>query len=296
VTNDLVLVTGAGGNVGREVVRQLAARGVPYRAAVVNDADAARVPDLGGEHVVFDFTDPTTFGPAFDGVTKLFLMRPPQISNIERDMKPAIDYAVSAGVQHIVFLSLVGAEKLRIVPHAKVEELVVASGVPYTFLRCAFFMQNLDTTHRQDLVEHSDIFIPAGKGKTSFIDVRDIGEAAAITLTEPGHENTAIPLTGAEALSYDEVAAMMTEVLGRPITYSDPAPLKFARRFRQRGYDASYINVMEGIYLTTRFGMAAIMTPDAVELLGRPTISMRQYIEDYASVWAPQEALSTGPL
>lgn len=287
MTTELVLVTGAGGNVGREVVRELSSRGVAYRAAVVDDADAARVPDLGGEHVRFDFTDPATFGPAFDGVTKLFLMRPPAISNIDRDMKPAIDNAVAAGVRHIVFLSLLGAEKLRIVPHAKVEELVLASGVAYTFLRCAFFMQNLDTTHRQDLVEHDDIFIPAGKGKTSFIDVRDIGAAAAIALTQPGYENTAVPLTGSEALTYDEVAALMTEVLGRPITYSDPSPLAFARRFRQRGYDAGYINVMEGIYLTTRFGMAAHMTPDAEEMLGRPTIRMRQYIEDYAPVWEP---------
>ncbi len=290
MTNELVVVTGAGGNVGREVVRELAARGVPYRAAVVNDADAARVPDLGGEQVRFDFTDPATFGPAFDGATNLFLMRPPAISDIERDMKPAIDYAVTAGVQHIVFLSLLGVEKIRIVPHAKVERLVVELGVSYTFLRCAFFMQNLDTTHRQDLVEYGDIFIPADKGKTSFIDVRDIGAAAAIALTEPGFENTAIPLTGSEALDYHEVAQLMTEILERPITYSDPSPLKFARRFRERGFEPGYINVMEGIYLTTRFGLADGITPDAIELLGRPTISMRQYIEDYAPVWQPAEA------
>jgi uncharacterized protein YbjT (DUF2867 family) len=290
LTNELVLVTGAGGNVGREVVRELAARGVAYRAAVVNDQDATRVPDLGGEHVQFDFTNPATFGPAFGGVTKLFLMRPPAIANIERDMKPAIDYAVATGVRQIVFLSLLGAEKIRIVPHAKVEELVMASGVPYTFLRCAFFMQNLDTTHRQDLVENSDIFIPAGKGRTSFIDVRDIGAAAAIALTEPGYDNTAIPLTGGDALSYAEVAEMMTDVLERPITYSNPSPLSFARRFRARGYERGYISVMEGIYLTTRFGMADTITPDAVAMLGRPTITMRRYIEDYAPVWQPQPA------
>ncbi len=282
-----ILVTGAGGNVGHEVVHHLLARGATVRAAILNESDAARLPD-GVETVRFDFLDPATYAAAFNGVERLFLMRPPAISDVERDMLPAIEYAGLAGVRQITFLSLVGAERNRVVPHAKIETVLRASGIPWTMLRCGFFMQNLNTTHRADIVEHDDLFIPAGGGATSFIDVRDIGAVAARTLTEAGHEGQAYELTGTEALTYDDVAAMMTEELGRPITYSNPSVLSFARRMRRRGHPWRYIWVMEGIYLTTRLGMAATLAPDAARLLGRPPITMRQYVRDYAPSFEPQ--------
>ena len=282
---DTIMVTGATGNVGREVVRGLLARGARVRIGVYDEADTRRAPAGAHEIVRFDFTAPETYAAAFDGVSRLFLMRPPAISNVKRDMQPAVDAAVAAGVSHIVFLSLVGAERNRIVPHAKVEKLLTRCGAAWTMLRCGFFMQNLDTTHRADIVEYDDIFIPAGQGRTAFIDVRDIGDVAALTLTEAGHENAAYPLTGSEALTYGEVAQIMTEELRRPITYSDPSPLAFARRMRERSYASGYINVMSGIYLTTRLGMAATVHPQAAELLGRPPITMRQYVRDYAGAF-----------
>lgn len=278
----VILVTGATGNVGREVVRELAARGAAARAAVYNVADAQRAPTEAAETARFDFLDPATFPAAFAGVDRLFLMRPPALSNVRRDMQPAIDYAARCGVGQVVFLSLVGAERNRLVPHAKIEKLLMASGMPWTMLRCGFFMQNLDTTHRADLVEADDLFIPAGGGRTAFIDARDIGAVAARVLTEPGHDHQAYNLTGSEALSYGEVAAILSEELGRPITYSDPSALAFARRFRRRGYNRGYIGVMLGIYLTTRLGLAASISPDVERLLGRPPNTMRQYVRDYA--------------
>ncbi len=116
--------------------------------------------------------------------------------------------------------------------------------------------------------------------------MRDIGDVAAHVLTEPDNENVAYALTGREALTYGEVAAIMSEELGRPITYSDPSPLAFARRMRRRGYERTFINVMNGIYLTTRLGMARAVFPDAATLLGRPPITLRQYVRDYAAAFA----------
>lgn len=281
-----ILITGAGGNVGREVARALLARGEALKAAVFDNADARRVPD-GAPTVLFDFTDPETWAGAFDGVDRLFLMRPPAISNIRRDIKPALDYALAHGVERIVFLSLIGVERNRLVPHAKVESLLMKSGAAWTMLRCGFFMQNLDTTHRADIAAHGDIFIPAGNGRTAFIDVRDIGAVAARVLSEPGHEGAGYRLTGSESLSYAEVAAIMSAELGRPITYSDPSPLAFARRLRRRGYARGHIGVMQAIYLTTRLGMAAAVHPDAAALLGRPPLTLRQYVRDYAPAFAP---------
>lgn len=282
--NSTILITGATGNVGSELVRLLHQSGHPIRAAVFSDSDDAKLPE-GVPHVRFDFTDPTTYQDAFSGVSKLFLMRPPQISNIKRDMQPAIDFAEKAGVQHIVFLSLLGVEKNKIVPHAKVEALLQSGSIPYTMLRCGFFMQNLSTTHRQDISESDDIFIPAGKGKTAFIDVRDIAAVAAVTLTEPGHAQKSYVLTGREVLSYDEVAQLMSRELGRPIHYSNPSLLKFGWQLWRRGHSLAYAAVVSTIYLTTRLGKAASVFPDTAVLLNRSPITMQQFIADYAHVW-----------
>ena len=146
-------------------------------------------------------------------------------------------------------------------------------------------MQNLDTTHRADIVEYDDIFILAGDAKTAFIDVRDIGAVAAHTLTTKGHDNRAYDLTGSEALTYYEVADIFTDVLGRKITYSCPSLVKFARRMKKRGYPWGYVAVTSALYLATRRGSAEEITDEVRRLLGRDPIAMRQYAEDYAGAW-----------
>ena len=283
--DDPILVIGATGNVGREVVKAVQALGGSARAAVLNEEQFTHVPAEAAERVVFDFAKPKTYAAAFAGVKKLFLLRPPAISDIETYIKPVIDYAAANGVTQIAFLSLIGVEKKRYVPHYKVEQFMKRSGVPYTFLRAGFFMQNLDTTHRADIVEHNDIFIPAGKAKTAFVDTRDLGAVAAHVLTTPGHENQAYELTGKDALTYYEVADIFTEVLGRKITYSEPSLLSFARRKKQRGHPWAYVLVTTGLYFSTRRGAAALITADVARLLGREPLTMRQYVTDYAAVW-----------
>jgi uncharacterized protein YbjT (DUF2867 family) len=286
-----ILVTGATGNVGREVIHFLRERGAEVRAAVISEEEAARLP-LGVPWVLFDFGDQSTYPAAFEDVDKMFLMRPPQISDIDTYIKPAIEYAGRAGVTQIVFLSLLGAEKNPVVPHYKVEQILLAGDTPYTLLRCGFFMQNLSTTHAADIREHDDLFIPAGKGKTAFIDARDIGEVAAVTLTEQGHNNKAYPLTGSEAFDYYEVADMMTPILGRRISYSSPSPVRFAYREWRQGTPLAFVGVMTAIYMTTRFGMADSITQDVPQLLGRAPRTLEQFIIDHNEVWQPQTAES----
>ncbi|MCW5850372.1 MAG: SDR family oxidoreductase [Anaerolineae bacterium] len=276
----VILVTGAGGNVGAETVRLLKAAGAAVRAA-------ERQPraEAGVESVRFDFGDPATFGPALQGVEKLFLLRPPALADTRRYFVPVIQAAQAAGVRHIVFLSLLGAEKNKVVPHASIEAAILASGVPYTFLRPSFFMQNLSTTHRDDIRQWGDILAPAGRGKTSFIDVRDIAAVAAKTLTEPGHANRAYSLTGAEALDYSEVAQILSEVLGRRIVYSNPSIPRFVLHMRRRGLGWGFILVMVGIYTTCRLGLAGGITPDTQQLLGHPPLTLRQFAADYRDCW-----------
>jgi uncharacterized protein YbjT (DUF2867 family) len=278
----MIVVTGATGNVGLEVVRALSAGGHSVRAAV-REPLPLDLPHV--TPVAFDFADPASYDRALAGATALFLMRPPAISDTKRFINPVIDAARRANVQRVVFLSLLGAERNRIVPHAAVEAYLQTAGVPWTLLRAGFFMQNLNTTHRDEIRDRSEILVPAGRGKTSFIDVRDIAAVAAKALTEPGHTGRAYPLTGSEALDYYQVAAMLSEALGRPIVYRNPSLWAFIRHWRGRKLPLSFILVMAGIYTTTRLGLAATITPDVPRLLGRPPITMRQFATDYTHDW-----------
>jgi hypothetical protein len=152
----------------------------------------------------------------------------------------------------------------------------------YTLLRASFFMQNLLEVHRRDIVEHDEIFVPAGDGKTSFVDARDIGDAAAVVLTESGHANRAYDLTGPEALDYEEVAIVFSDGLDRPISYPNPSLVAFARRMRRRGKPLGFIALVCGIYTTARLGLAARVTDDSRTLLGRRPRKMRAFVEDHA--------------
>lgn len=281
-----ILVTGASGNVGREIVKLLSAGGFAVRAADRRVAHQEAELMSSVEAVAFDFSKPETFAPALAGVERMFLMRPPAIANVRRFIFPAIDAAKQAGVQHIVFLSLIGVEKNRIVPHYKIEQYILASGLDYTFLRASFFMQNLNTTHRREIQERSEIFVPAGKGKTSFIDVRDIAAVAALALTQAGHTRQAYDLTGGEALDYEQVAQLFSQALSRTIIYRRPSLLRFLQRQRESGVSSSMALVLAGIYTTARLGLAGRIAEDTRRLLGRAPIRLKDYIDDYKAAWA----------
>jgi len=280
----VVAVTGPAGTVGREVVRELLARGVQVRAL---DPDPGRIGRAFGnavEAVEFEFGIPSTYAAAFRGVDRLFLMRPPHITDVEHLIHPAVRAAIREGVGHVVFLSLQGVEKNRVVPHAKIEKYLVNLGLPYTMLRPGFFMQNLVTTHRQDIIS-GEILVPAGHGRTSFVDVRDIAAVAALALTEPGHEFRAYEITGSEALTYDEAARILSSVLGRRVQYRNPSPWRFWRAMRARGHPPGFVLVMIALYTVCRLGLAARVTGETERLLGRRPISFAQFAHDYRYSW-----------
>lgn len=280
------LITGPTGNVGAKLVHLLHATGRPLRAAARDTAQARARLDVPIEYVPFDFESPGTFDAALRGVSHLFLVRPPALTDTRTTIAPLIAAACRAGVEQIVFLSLLGAEHNRFVPHYAIEHTIQEAGIPWTFLRASFFMQNLSTTHRAAVRERNEIDVPAGAGRTSFIDVRDIAEVAATVLTTSGHERQAYPLTGADALTYTEVAQIMTEELGRRIAYPAPSALAFARRMRRQGYERRLVLVMLAIYTTARLGFAATVTPDTARLLGRAPRTMRDFVRDYRHCWA----------
>lgn len=280
----LVLVTGASGNVGAEVARRLACVGVPVRGAA-RDPERAQAATGGVDCVPFDFENRSTWAGALAGARRLFLVRPPAIAAVDRSINPFLDMAKETGVQHVVFLSLLGVERNPVVPHYKIERHIHRIGLPHTFLRAGFFMQNLSTTHREE-IRRGEIMVPAGRGRTAFIDVRDIAEIAVVSFTNTGHMNKAYSLTGIESLDYYEIALILSDTLKRPIRYTNPSIWRFRQAMRASGHPSGFINVMTMLYLVVRFGRSGAITHEVERLLGRPPITLAQFARDHSRCWA----------
>jgi len=288
-----IFITGATGNVGKETIIKLMKNNFKdYQviAGVRNIKKAKRQLDYNElSFRKFDFKEQSLFKDALEDIDKILLVRPPAISKVKKYILPFLKEVKKHKIKHIVFLSLQGVERNPLVPHFKVEKYIKEVDLPYTFLRPSFFMQNLTTTHLKEIKENDEIFIPAGKGKTNFIDVRDIAEVAFLTLTEKGHINKAYELTGKKALSYYEIANILTEKLDRKITYKDPSIISFYKRKKKEGMKTGKIIVMIGLYTIAKFGMADNTTNVIQELLDREPISFSEFVEDHKEYWVKKK-------
>lgn len=280
-----VLVTGATGNVGRGVVEALVRRGLPVRAAG-RDVDDVRTRLGGVEAVYLDVTDPSSFGPALDGAGGLFLLRPPAIARVGPTLNALIDEAARRGTPHVVFSSVSGAETNRVVPHHRVETHLQASGLDHTILRPGFFAQNIGDQYRHDIVADDRIYLPAGDGRVAFIDVRDIGEVTAGVFADPQpHRGAGYTLTGPEAVTFDDVADVLSTALGRRIRYEPAGALAYARHLRDQGLGVPQILVQVVLHVGLRRGDAETVDPTLEQLLGRRPRTVAEYITDHVELW-----------
>ena len=283
-----MLVTGATGNVGREVVRELRARDVPLRAV---DHSVDRVRLQHGEDVDarrLDYEDPRTFAGALEGCTTMFLVRPPAIADMETTLLPFIDEAVASGITHIVFLSALGAASNRLVPHHAVEAHLASCGASHTLLRPGFFAQNLGTAYRADIADDGRLFLPAGRGRVAFVDIRDVAELAAMILADPhGHEGAAYVCTGPEALSLEETARLMTDVVRRPIRFEPASIAGYVRHLHVQGLPLAQIAVQTVLHVGLRYGQLEPIDSTLESLLGHRPRTLATYVRESADLWSP---------
>ncbi|NVN49823.1 NmrA family NAD(P)-binding protein [Mycolicibacterium hippocampi] len=282
----MLLITGPSGNVGHELVDLLSTRpDLEFRVA------SRQTPQPRGtvNTCEMDFFDRSTWESALTGVDRLFLLFPLPGNRAAREaIIPFIAAAERAGCRHVVYVSVFGADRARIIPHYKVEAALRRSSMTWTVLRCSFFMQNLHrslSTHGDD-ISRGELFIPAGRGRTTFLDARDAAAVAARILSDPGgHLNTVYELTGPAALTMDDVAAELSEALGHPVRYTDPGLITFARRLRRRGVRWDTIVFMSAVYTLTRSGLNQPITDDVASLLGRPPRTLTEFLTDSAWRW-----------
>lgn len=286
-----VLVTGATGNVGRAVATHLVAAG----ESVVSGLRGLQYPGAveGTEPRDFDFEDSSGWPAAFSGVDRLFLLRPPPISDVERFLFPVIDAALDRGVRQIVFLSLQGVQFNTRTPHHAVEKYLKSLKAPFTFLRPNFFMQNLSTTYRDDIRDRGEIFVPAARARTAFVDADDIGRVAARVFTQPGHLGKAYTLSGEQSLGYREVARILTDVLGYPVRYAEPTVAEYVEHLESSGAAADYIDVQEMIYRVVRTNVSAFPNKTIRRLTGEPATTFEEFARREREVWRRASGLMT---
>ncbi|MFD9626961.1 SDR family oxidoreductase [Peribacillus muralis] len=278
-----ILVTGFNGKVGFEVAKNLKEKGISMKCGV-RDLEKVKL-NYGDayEFVRLDFSDPTTFENALNQIDKIFLMYPPG------DMikfESFLNQAKEMGIKHIVYLSVKDVQYLPFIHHFKNEKLLKKLGVPYTFIRAGYFMQNLNDFLGEEIKERQRIFISAGKGKTSFVDTRDLAVVASLALqnTEK-HQNKNYVITGDEALDFYSVADIMTEVMGVNIQYTNPSVKEFKDFMLKKGVNEEFVNVVIGIHFPTKLGLAKGITQDYENITNNKPTKIKTYIKDYKGNW-----------
>ena len=287
----MILVTGPNGNVGTELTQLLVSRGdVPYRIASRHPESLQRKFGAEVPSVKLDFLDHGTWPSALAGVDTVFLLFPlPHPGTAKQHMVPFVHACRDAGVRHIVYLSVPGADLYSVIPHHHTEKAIRESGVGYTILQASYFSQNLlrdIATHWVDIAMFDEIYIPAKNGLHSFIDSRDVGEAALNVMLAPAaHRNKTYVITGPENLTFGAVAQIMTEELGRPIRYANPSLPAFWWRMHRRGVTGDVLFFMCVTYVIGRYGKNGPMTEQLGPLLTRPPYTMRDFVRAHREKW-----------
>jgi uncharacterized protein YbjT (DUF2867 family) len=288
--SDRILVTGSTGKVGKEVVNQLVAKGLPVRAADINvdwvqsAAEAQGWKDV--EFALFNYDQPETFGPVLDGIERIFIV-PPLLSPRQHEQIIAfIKFAETSGVKHIVNLSQMGSDEIKDLPLRKGEIYIESCGIPYTHLRPNWFSQNFNTLHMAGIMEKGEIAVPAGDIKSSYIDVRDIAAMGVAALIEgEKHYNKGYTLTSGEAIDHHEVVRLITAASGRELKYNPVSEDDYRETLLATGMNEGAAEMALNLYRLMRNGGTTAVSSDVPDVLGRDAISFEQYTRDLADSW-----------
>ena len=285
----MICVTGAGGTVSSELIKQLESAKAPFRAAHFSNEKAEAARARGVDAVIIDYNRPETLGAACQGCDRLFLLGPPVLNQIQFELK-AIEAAQAAGVRHIVKQSVMGAaeEAYSLAKvHRPVEKAIESSGLAWTFLRPNSFMQNAVTYMGETIKTEAAFFSASGEAKISHVDVRDIAAVAVQALTEPNHEGQAYTLTGPEALTYDEFAAELSTVLGRPISHVNLPPSDLKQGMLAEGMPEELADRMLDLERYFHEDRASRITNDIKQVTGQNPRRFAQYVREAAAtgVW-----------
>jgi uncharacterized protein YbjT (DUF2867 family) len=289
---ETILVSGATGTVGSEVVRQLSS------STDVNIKAAARsvekIKNLEGDKVKtvsIDYNKLESLKEALKNVDKLFLLTP-DVPNAHELASNLVNEAKKAGVRYIVKQSVMGADEgadvgtMRL--HREAEKIIEESGVPYTFLRPNEFMQNFINFHGHSIKNNNAFYLPLENAKVSVVDVRDIAAVAVKALMENGdnkYKNKKYLITGPEALSYHQMAELLSNATGKKISYVAISEEEAKGGMKEMGMDNWLINTISELSNYFKKGYASQVSSAVEEVTGKKPISFSQFANDYVEAF-----------
>jgi uncharacterized protein YbjT (DUF2867 family) len=289
----MILVSGATGTIGSELVRRLSEAGEEVRVLVRSPEKAAMFEGSGVEVAEGDFARPETLDAALRGAKKAFLLSSiaPNQAELQGNF---VEAALRAGVEHVVKSSTMGAapdaQESFARYHWETEQRIKESGVAYTILQPNFFYQNFSNLYAYPIRNEGALYLPLKGAKVGMVDTRDIAAVAAVALTEERHEGQTYVLTGPEVLTMNEVVERLSAAIGKRVDYVDTPPEVFRQNLLRVGLPESMADDVTDLFVPLSEGESAVVTGTVEEVTGREPIPFDRYASDYAEAFVDQRA------
>ncbi len=278
------LVFGTSGLVGSNVKDFLINSGFSVRGTSSKEKKEEEV-EYVKINILEDKSDQDKLLSLFSDIDAAFLMSPGGLTPQDEILIPLIEAAKKAYVKKVVLMTSVGANLSDETPFRKAELALINSGMEYVIVRPNWFMQDFQTFWTQGIVENNAVQVPAGEGKTSFIDVVDIAEVISKVLTTEKFNGQELDITGSESLSHGEVAEILTTTLGRKITYNDMNADDLANAYRSYGMDSGFVDFLMEILGYLKKGYNSGITNSVEEVIGRKPITFAEYAKKAKGNW-----------
>jgi uncharacterized protein YbjT (DUF2867 family) len=285
MSKETILITGATGSIGKELIKQLLLKNIRFRIGV-RTTDTQTCPKTDNySSVFFDYEKPSTFENAFRGIREVFLVTPLSYSRLDELLVPAISFAKKSGIKHLVSLGSTGFEQGTDMPLTVAEKCVQNSGLNFTILRPNILMQNFDGLIKTAISGDKKVCLPIGDARVSFVDLRDVCGAIINSLTDKVHKNKVYTLTGKKAFNLNDIFHLVSKNLNCSITYVPASVDQCINNLIEKGWDRKNADLLITLFDVARYGWCEEVSDDLKSIINREPIHFEQFIEDYHDRW-----------
>ncbi|MBX2900287.1 MAG: SDR family oxidoreductase [Cyclobacteriaceae bacterium] len=290
-----IFITGATGQLGKLTIDFLLKKGVAANqiTALVRSTEKAKELEAKGVNVkIGDYDDYASLTSAFTGVEKLLLISSSEMTKSRAVQHiNAINAAKEAGVKHIIYTGYMRTKEedksplwFLIKDHLDTEKYLKESGIAYTLFENGYYMEMLMDYVGKNILETKTIFVPAKTGKVNFVLRSDIAEALANVLTGSGHENKSYNIGNERAMSFSEIAQIITNITGTQIQYVSPEPEVYVKTLIQHGVPEMWATVFSAFAVAFADNIMSIDTIDLSKILGRKPTTVNEYLKNQLTI------------